>query len=83
MTGSIFSVAGARREVDAVLRERLKLVLGVLRRDAVRPAHLAKRGEHLVARHADDVVHCHREQFHREEVVAKLVLQLCGVGERV
>jgi len=78
-----FPVAGARREIDAVLRERLKLILGVLRRDTVRSAHLAKCGEHPIASHADDVMHRHREQFHREEVVAEFLLQLCGIGERV
>ena len=59
---------GERREVAAVLLERLVRALGILRRDALPAAHLLERGEERFAR--DDV---EREQqvLDRDELVAE------------
>ena len=70
--------ASPRGEIDAVLLQRLKLVLGILRRHTVRASNLAQRGKHLFSRHADRFVHREHEHFNREVIVAEVRLQLGG-----
>ena len=83
MTGSSLPAARRLGEVAAVLLERLVLLLGVLRRDAVAAPHLGQRCEHLLAGGAVETLlrrrpllvgHGQREQqvLGREVVVVQL-----------
>ena len=51
------ALAGAGGEVLAVALQRLELVLGVLRRDAVGAAHLGEGTQHLLAFDAEAIAH--------------------------
>ena len=81
MTGIDLALAGAGGEVLAVALERLELVLGVLRRDAVRTAHLGERAQHLLAIDAEAVAHRQQQVLDGQEVVAQVGLDALGVVE--
>ena len=59
---------GERREVAAVLLERLVRALGILRRHALAAAHLLERGEERLAR---DGVEREQQVLDRDELVAE------------
>ena len=69
------ALAGAGREVLAVALERLELVLGVLRRDAVRAAHLLQHLQQLLGADAEAVVHGEQQVLDGQEVVAQVLLE--------
>ena len=83
MTGSILPVAGAGGEVLAVLLQRLELLLGVLRRDAVRAADLLQDLQQLLGADAEALVHGQQQVLDGEEVVAQVLLELLGGVEDV
>ena len=72
------ALAGAGGEVLAVALERLELVLGVLRRDAVRAAHLLQHLQQLLGADAEAVVHRQQEVLDGQEVVAQVGLEALG-----
>ena len=72
------AVAGAGREVLAVALERLELLLGVLRRDAVRAAHLLQHLQQLLGADAEALVHGEQQVLDGQEVVAQVLLEALG-----
>ena len=79
--GVDLAVAGARREVLAVLLQRLELVFRVLRRHAVRAAHLGQRPEQFLAVDAEAVAHREQKVLDGQEVVAEICLDALRVVE--
>ena len=69
---------GERRQVAAVLLERLVRALGILRRHALAAAHLLERGEQRLAR---DDVESEQEVLDGDELVAERLGLLEGVVE--
>ena len=75
------AVAGAGGEVLAVALEGLELVLGVLRRDAVRAADLLEDLQHLLGADAEALVHRQQQVLDGQVVVAQVLLELLGALE--
>ena len=76
------ALAGPGGEVLAVLLERLELVLGVLRRDAVRAADLLEDLQHLLGADAEALVHGEQQVLDGQVVVAEVLLELLGAARR-
>ena len=66
------ALAGHLGEVAAVALERLELVLGVLRGDAVAAAHVLHGGEHVVAGDAEAVGQRQQQVLGRQVLVGEL-----------
>ena len=77
------ALAGRLGEVAAVLLERLELLLGVLARDAVAAAHLAQRGEQLLALDAEPVGQREQQVLGRQVLVVQLLAGVVGALERL
>ena len=76
------ALAGAGREVLAVALEGLELVLGVLRGDAVRAAHLLQHLQQLLGADAEPLVHGEQQVLDGQVVVAEVLLELLGPRRR-
>ena len=72
------ALAGAGGEVLAVALEGLELLLGVLRRDAVRAADLLEDLQQLLGADAEPLVHRQQQVLDGQEVVAQVLLELLG-----